>query len=231
MRPIALITGASSGIGAAAALALAGSHRLILTARRRDRLDALVARIVAAEGAATPVACDLAGDDAVPTLVAAVRAAGRLDLLVNNAGSFTTAETTAFTPAHLDALWRLDLRAPMLLTGALIDDLAARRGMVINVSSMAADATYAGCGAYSAMKAGLEAWSRVLREELRGRGVRVGVVAPGATDTEAWPSGSTFDRGRMCRAEDVAAAIALMAIMPASASVDRVVVAPPGGAL
>ncbi|HYE06483.1 MAG TPA: SDR family NAD(P)-dependent oxidoreductase [Planctomycetota bacterium] len=231
MRPLALITGASSGIGAATALALAGSHRLILTARRRDRLDALVARIIAAGGSATDVACDLARDGAVPALVAAVHAAGRLDVLVNNAGVFTTAATGGFTPAHLDELWRLDLRAPMLLTAALLDELAASRGVVINVSSMAADAAFAGCGAYSAMKAGLEAWSRALREELRASGVRVGVVAPGATDTEAWPSAAGFDRSRMCRAEDVAAAIALMATMPASASIDRVVVAPPGGAL
>jgi 3-hydroxy acid dehydrogenase/malonic semialdehyde reductase len=89
-----------------------------------------------------------------------------------------------------------------------------------------------GCSVYTATKAGLEAYSRVLREELRGANIRVGVVAPGATDTAAWPEGPRADHAkRMCRPEDVARAIGFMLDAAPSASIDRVIVAPPKGPL
>jgi NADP-dependent 3-hydroxy acid dehydrogenase YdfG len=97
---------------------------------------------------------------------------------------------------------------------------------------MAADASFATCSVYTATKAGLEAYSRVLREELRAANIRVGVVAPGATDTAAWPEGARAESAqRMCRPEDVAKAIRFVLEAPSSASYDRVVVAPPRGPL
>ena len=79
---------------------------------------------------------------------------------------------------------------------------------------------------------GIEAWSRVLREELRGTNVRVGVVAAGATDTEAWPEAAKpADRSRMARAEDVAQAIRFILDASATVSIDRMLVMPPGGPL
>jgi NAD(P)-dependent dehydrogenase (short-subunit alcohol dehydrogenase family) len=99
------------------------------------------------------------------------------------------------------------------------------------VSSVAVDAAFSGCAAYTASKAALEAWSRIAREELRPQKIRVGVIVPGATDTEVWPAESTFDRTRMSSASDIVDAIAAMLALPTRSSMERVVVAPAGGAL
>ncbi len=231
MNRVVIISGASSGIGAATALALAEHVRLVLVARRRERLDELAARIRAAGGQALAIAIDLTAANAPTEVVAqAVAHYGSLDAVVNNAGVFEAAAIGSISPDHLERLWRLNVAAPMLLTQAALVHLRGRNGgWIINISSTAAEAAYTGCGVYAGTKAALEVWSRTLREELRGTNVRVGVVAPGATDTEVWPADSTFDRARMCRAADVAAAVRFMLEAPASASIDRVVVAPPGG--
>jgi len=231
-RPVALITGASSGIGAATALALAPRYHLALVARRSDRIADLTARVAAAGGEALPITADLTRPEAgVRVVQEAIDRFGRIDVLVNNAGTFEVADAGAITPAHLERLWRLNVQAPMLLVTAALPHLGGRGGCIVNVSSVAAESAFTGCGAYAATKAALEAWSRVLREELRHARVRVTVVAPGATDTEVWPADSSFDRAKMCRAEDVAEAIRFVIEQPASASIDRLVVTPPGGPL
>jgi short-subunit dehydrogenase len=233
MNRAVLITGASSGIGAATARALAERMRLVLVARRRDRLDALVAEIAAGGGRAWAVAADLERPGEPERVVAeAVRLADGIDAVVNNAGVFLTAAVGAIDAAQLERLWRLNVQAPILLAQAAVPHLAARGGgTIVNVTSVAAEATFAGCSAYSASKAALECWSRIAREELRPRRIRIGVIAPGATATAVWPADPPIDRARMCRPEDIAQAIRAMIEAPASASIDRMVVTPPGGAL
>jgi len=231
---VVIVTGASAGIGAALARELAGTCRLVLVARRRARLERLAAEVAEAGGQAIAAVEDLRDVDAPARIVAAaVDAFGGVDVLVNNAGLFTVKDSVAMTPADCDAMGELNLRAPVLLAGAAIDHLAANNGgWIVNVSSIAADASFPGCSFYAATKAGIEAWSRILREELRGHGVRVGVVVPGATDTEVWGEGKDADeRARMCRAADVARAVRFMIEAPASASIDRIDVTPPAGPL
>jgi NADP-dependent 3-hydroxy acid dehydrogenase YdfG len=232
MKPTVVITGASSGIGAACARLLSSTWTVVLVARRRDRLTSLAQEITDSGGQAVVVVADLTKPEEPARVIAeTMSATGRLDALINNAGTFATAPVDRIDTAHVAALFPLNLRTPMLLVAAAIPHLTVRGGSIVNVSSVVADATFPGCAAYAATKAGLEAWSRIAREELRSRGIRVGVVAPGATDSEIWPADTTFDRSRMCRAEDVAAAIRLMLEAPASASIDRLVITPPGGAL
>lgn len=232
MNRAVLITGASSGIGAATALALSEHMRLVLVARRRDRLDALVAKIAAAGGRAWAVIADLEKPGEPERVVAeAVRLAGGIDAVVNNAGVFLAAGVGDIDAAHLERQWRLNVQAPILVAQAAVPHLAARGGTIVNVSSVAADTTFVGCSVYSATKAALDCWSRVAREELRSKRIRIGVIAPGATATEIWSAESTFDRTKMCRAEDIAQAIRAMIEAPASASIDRMVITPPSGAL
>lgn len=219
-----LITGASSGIGAALARLLAPRHRVLAVARRRDRLEAL-----AAECGAVPVVADLA--DAAGLEHAAAAVDGPLAALVHNAGVFLTARAEAIDRAHLDRLWRLNVEAPILLTARLLPRLE-QGGCIVAVSSIVTERAFAGCAAYTASKCALEGWARVLREELRPRRIRVGIVAPGATDTEIWPPEyAKADRSRMLRPEQVAAAIQLMVESPAAASYERITVVPSAGTL
>jgi NADP-dependent 3-hydroxy acid dehydrogenase YdfG len=233
MQRVVIISGASSGIGEATALALCSSSRLVLVARRQPALERLAERIAAAGGSAHAVAADLCAAQAPAQVVAAaLDRYGAIDGLVNNAGIFATARAEAIDAAHAERLWRLNVLAPMLLTAAALPALRrSAAATIVNVSSLAATAAFPGCAAYAGSKAALEAWSRVAREELRRERVRVGVVAPGATATAVW-GGALADAGaRMCAAADVAAAIRFMLDCPLSASIDHMVVAPPAGPL
>lgn len=230
MNRVVIITGASSGIGAATARVLAEGYRLALVGRSKERLGEVVQQVVAAGGQAHGIVADL-GDAGVPIRVVdqVVERFGGIDAVVNNAGVFETGAIGAITPEHLDRLWRINAQAPMLLTQAALPHLRGRRGgTIVNISSHAARAAFTGNGAYAATKAALEAWSRCLREELRGTNVRVGVVSPGATDTPAWGERRP-DPARLCRAEDVAQAIRAVIEAPASASLDFIEIQPPGG--
>jgi short-subunit dehydrogenase len=107
-----------------------------------------------------------------------------------------------------------------------------RSGTILNVSSIASRRAIPGSAVYTATKAGLEAFSRVLAEELRAHGVRVGVLVPGAVDTPIWDSmGSTPPRDKMLRPDDVARAAVLMATLPAHASLEELTLLPAGGIL
>jgi NADP-dependent 3-hydroxy acid dehydrogenase YdfG len=233
MQRVVIISGASSGIGAATALALASSSRLLLVARRRAALEQLAAQITAAGGSAHAVVADLSLPEAPAELVAqALERFGAIDCLVNNAGVFETAAVDAIAAAHAERLWRLNVLAPMLLAAAALPALRrSRAGWIVNVSSVAATATFPGCAASAGSKAAHEAWSRDAREELRPDRVRVGVIAPGATATGVWGSAQAAERARMCAPEDVAAAIRFMLDSPDSASIDQVVITPPAGPL
>jgi len=219
-----LITGASSGIGAAIAQTLASRHRLILVARRRDQLTALAKSLEA-----TAVVADLSTAEGIAATAAAVD--GPLHALVNNAGIFAMAAGAAIDSAHLASIWRINVDAPLLLTAALLPRLTSG-GSVVTISSAVVDHAFAQCGAYTASKCAVEGWSRVLREELRPRGIRVGLVAPGATDTEIWPADfANADRSHMVRASDVAEAVRLMIEAPPATAFDRIMVTPTRGSV
>jgi len=230
--PIALITGASSGIGAATALALAPDWKVAVYARRGDRLAELCARIASAGGEALAIVGDLTEPKGPQRAVAmTVERFGGIDCLINNAGVFAVADLPTMTSEHMQRLWALNVQAPMLMAQTALPYLTRSKGMIVNVSSVAAEATFAGCGMYSATKAALETWSRILREELRAAQVRVSVVAPGATATEAFPGDLAIDPARLCRADDIAAAIRFLVHQPLTVSVDRLLITPAGGPL
>lgn len=185
-----LITGASSGIGAALAERMAGAGATVgLTARRADRLDAVLDRCRAHAPASKRWVCDLAYPARVNALVRSVldaeRGLGRVDILVNNAGVPKRRHVTALDAATVDAVMRVNFLAPAQLTLALLPQMIERgAGLVVNVSSVAATLSSPGEAAYDASKAALAVFSEASAIDLWETGVRTLTVYPGVVDTD-----------------------------------------------
>jgi short-subunit dehydrogenase len=187
---VAVITGASSGLGEAAARRLAREPqaRIVLVARREDRLRELAAGL---PGTATWVACDLTDEDAPGRIRDHVRAEhGLPTLLVNNAGAGFRARFGDEKGGweNVRRTMAINFDAQVRLTEALLPDLrAAAPSAIVNVSSTAARVSRPGTGAYSASKAALALWTDALRLEEAPHGVHVGNVLPGFVPTEGFP--------------------------------------------
>lgn len=190
----ALVTGASSGIGAVYADRLARrGHDLILVARDRPRLEALASRLRQETGRSAEVLiADLARDTELHALEARLRDDPRVAMLVNNAGMAIAAPLLSADPDRLEAMIRLNVVAAMRLAVAAAAGFAARgRGTIVNIASVLALAPERFNGAYSGTKAFVLNLSQALGAELAGRGVRVQAVLPGATRTELWGRAGT----------------------------------------
>ena len=186
-RPVALITGASSGIGAAFARALAArEHDLVLVARREARLRALAAELVERHAVRADVlVADLATEQGVTWVEQRIDALDAVDVLINNAGFGTAGPFAGADLARQLAMIHVHVLAPVRLTHrALPGMLARRRGAIVNVSSIAAFVASPGNATYSGTKAYLKAFTEALWAELRGSGVRVQALCPGFTRTE-----------------------------------------------
>ena len=184
---VAIVTGASSGIGEAAARHLAARGLAVaLVARRRDRLDAVRSEIARDGGRAVALESDLAAVDAPAQLVETVLAEwGRLDVIVNNAASFRLKPIDEFTPAEFDDHVAVNLRAPYFLVQAALPALrASPAAVVVNVSSAAAVMYRRGQTVYGLTKAGLEHLTMNLAAELAPDRIRVVGIRPGPVATE-----------------------------------------------
>lgn len=181
-----LITGASSGFGETTArMAARQGYRLVVTARREDRLKVLVDEITAAGGQALAVAGDITQADVQQRVIdAAIDSYGSIDVLVNNAG---VPLAGGFIDESLDNLrrqWETNVLAIVALTRLALPALMLTRGVVINVGSVAGHFSLPGWGMYFPTKVAVASISDALRRELQPRGVRVCVVEPGPFQTE-----------------------------------------------
>ncbi|MEO3818281.1 SDR family oxidoreductase [Plantactinospora sp. B24E8] len=241
MTSVAIVTGASSGIGAATArrLAAEGFH-VLAAARRADRLDALVKEIEAAGGQATAQVCDVTSDGSVAALTAvAGELPGPVTLLVNNAGG-----ARGLDPVELGSVadwqWMYDVNVlgTLRVTQALLPLLeSSGAGTVVVLSSTAGLIVYEGGGGYTAAKHAQTALAETLRLELCGRPVRVIEIDPGMVKTEEFGLvrfGGDAQRAAAVYAgvaeplvaEDVADCVAWCATRPHHVNVDRLVVRP-----
>ncbi len=188
---VALVTGASRGIGRAIALALARDGAFVLVHGRQPSAEAseVVREIEAAAGQAAAVFADLAQDDGPATLLQQAdallmqrRGDTGLDILVNNAGVIRREPIEAVTHAEFDRTLAVNLRAPFFLIQQSLGRLRDG-GRIINISSMGARGAFPSMAAYAPAKAGIEALTRLLAVHLGGRGITVNAVSPGLTDT------------------------------------------------
>ena len=180
---VALVTGASRGIGPFIARSLAeAGYSLVLTGRSASELEALADDLKAKGTTAVALPADLTVAEDVETLVrTAEREVGRVDVLVNNAGGDPQREFDDMTWAENDAIFQLNVIAPMRLTHLLLPGMLERgRGHIVNISSIAGRVGFPYTEAYAAAKDGLMGFTRVLRNDYRSRGVSASVVVLGA---------------------------------------------------
>ncbi|CAN7233882.1 SDR family NAD(P)-dependent oxidoreductase [Phenylobacterium sp. LjRoot225] len=236
---VALVTGASSGIGEGAALALAAAGAAVaVTARRADRLVDLARRITEAGGTALALPGD-AGDEAVAAGVVAqtLERFGRLDILVNSAGIIREGGVEGADTAEWRQVLEVNLLACLYFCKAALGPMKAQgRGDIINITSLAARQAGGPFGSYGVSKFGLAAITEGLRQEVGGSGIRVCAIEPGATATEVAegvkdPNLRQFLRDYVARdggmkPEDVADAIVFVVSLPPRANVSRLRIRP-----
>jgi NAD(P)-dependent dehydrogenase (short-subunit alcohol dehydrogenase family) len=233
---VALVTGASGGIGSAVALALAeeGAH-LLLSGRDAARLEAIAERARPLAPRVEVAAADLAEDEAVRGLAAKVEELFHgLDMLVHATGAFRGGAVAASPVEDLDLQVRINLRLPYLLTQLLLPALRERQGQVVFVNSTAGMTAHGKWASYAASKHGLKALADSLREEVNRDGVRVLSVFPGRTaspmqeEVKRW-EGKPYEPERLLQPADVAAMIVQALKLPRTAEVTNLQMRPMQG--
>ena len=232
---VAIVTGAGRGIGRAIALALAREGaRVALAARSNGELAAVAHELGQAGATTLAVPTDVRQEPSVEALVGRVLGEWQqVDVLVNAAGVATFAPVTDSKLDDWDQMLAVNLRGTVLVCRAVLPAMIARRtGTIISVGSVVTSRALPGSAAYTASKYGLLGFSRVLAEEMRPHGVRVGVISAGATDTPLWDAmPGAPARERMLRPDQVAEAAVLMAALGPNATLEEVSLLPAGGVL
>ena len=232
-RPVAVVTGASSGIGAATAVALGRrGYQIVAGARRLTR----VRRVIGDLGMALPL--DVTDQESVDAFVATVsKSFGRIDVLVNNAG--LALGLTPIAQARDEdwiGMWQVNVLGLMRMTRACIPLLRkAKHGHIVNLGSIAGFETYKGGAGYTASKHAVRAISRTLRLELNGEPIRVTEIAPGMVETEfstvrfggdREAAKAVYQGVKPLTAEDIADCIVFAVTRPAHVDIDEIVMRP-----
>jgi len=242
---VALVTGASSGIGAATARRLAEHGASVaLVARRGDRLDDLAAEIGKAGGTALAVAADITDRDRAEAAVrGTVEHFGRLDILVNNAGLMLLGPVVGADAEDWERMLAVNVRGLLHTTHAALPHLLAaaeegprRVADIVNISSIAGRVAWNGYGVYNLTKFGVNGFTESLRQEVTRRHVRVGVLEPGGVDTELGSHNKPgiqdamitpfYESTEVLAPEDIADGVAYMVTRPRHASVGELWIMP-----
>ncbi len=236
---VALITGASSGIGAAIARDLgARGYHLALAARRKNALEAIANEVRTAGGGAIPLTCDVTLPAQIATCVEhTMLEFGRIDVLVNNAGVMHNGLIAGADVSEWRAMIDVNLMGLMLMTHAVLPQMkTAGRGHIVNISSVAGRIITVNNGVYNVTKWGVNVFSEALRKEVYADNIKVTVVGPGVVDTDlkekiANPQARATFKAFAAQldpltAEDVAGAVAYALEQPPHVSVNEVLLRP-----
>jgi NADP-dependent 3-hydroxy acid dehydrogenase YdfG len=236
---VAIITGASAGIGEATAIALAAEGaKVVLAARRGDRLDALAQRISNTGGTALPLITDITDETQVQNLVQKTNAEfGRIDILVNNAGIALVGTIDGANTSDWQHMVNLNLLGLLYVTHAVLPIMKAQGvGHIVNISSVAGRTARVGVGVYNATKWGVNGFSESLRQEVCKQNIRVTIVEPGLVNTEindhiTDPVAKQRSEERRksitpLESEDIAAAIVYAVTQPHRVNVNEILIRP-----
>ena len=232
---VAIITGASRGVGKATALAFAGAGaKVVLAARTKQDLDTVANRIHTESGVARVIPTDVRrADDVVRLIHETLETYHQIDILVNNAGIGSFGLAVDFEETKWDTVIDSNLKSIYLCSKyALPSMLESQSGQIINVLSIAAKVPFKASSAYCAAKAGALAFTKVLSEEVRSQNIRITAVVPGAIHTTFWNTiegHPAFDL--MLKPEQVAETILSVAAQPPDMVLDEIVITPPRGIL
>ena len=223
---VAVVTGASKGIGAAIAehLAAAGAEVVVNYASSRAGAEAVVQRIRQTGGKAVAVQADVSKPDDVRRLFAETKKAfGKLDILVNNAGMYEFAPLEEISAEHFHKQFDLNVLGLLLTTQEAVKHFGPSGGSIVNISSVAATSAPPNASVYSGTKAAVVAITRSLAQELGPRKIRVNAVSPGMVETEGWYAAGIADSdfrkateaqtplGRIGQPQDIAPAVVFLA--------------------
>lgn len=240
-KTVALVTGASSGIGRATAIRLASAGaKVVLVARRIERLKELEQQIKNAGGEAFPIDADLTNvNEANEAITKTITMFGRLDTLVNAAGVMNNGATLERSLEELEQMIAVNLRGLLYITRAalpyLIEAVATSPRKVVdvvNISSVAGRIATAQVAVYNATKFGVTAATEAWRQEFTRQSVRFSVVEPGAVDTELWDEAGwkvfndLFGKVESLHASDIAEAVAFIVTNPRRVAINEIVVRP-----
>lgn len=221
-RPVALVTGASRGIGRAVALRLARTHHVLAVARSAAELDDLVAEVAGAGGGCEAIVLDLTDADGIARALGGVR----VDVLVNNAGIGIMRPFLELQPEEWRAMIAVNVDALYHVTRAVLPGMVERgSGHVVTIGSMAGRSAFEGGTAYTGTKHFVVGFSESLMMEVRDHGVKVSMVMPGSTNTSFGRGGPGGKPGAL-EADDVAAAVEQVVATPPNVLVSRVELRP-----
>jgi NADP-dependent 3-hydroxy acid dehydrogenase YdfG len=242
---VALVTGASSGIGAATARLLATHGAAVtLVARRRDRLEALASEIDNAGGTALVVAADITDrTQAEPAVQEAVERFGQLDILVNNAGVMLLGPVVGADAEEWDRMIAINVQGLLSITRAALahllqaaQDSSRQVADIVNISSIAGRVASNGYGVYNVTKFGVNGFTESLRQEVTQRHVRVGVIEPGGVQTELGSHNKPeirnemidpfYEQTEVLAPEDIADGVAYMVTRPRHTSIGELWIMP-----
>ena len=238
-QKVAIVTGASSGIGEATAIALAAAGaKVAIAARRSERLETLTQRIQQNGGEALPITADVANEAQVQDMVSATKDKwGRVDILVNNAGVMLLGSIYQANTEDWRRMFDVNVLGLMYATHAILPLMKAQgEGHIVNISSVAGRVANAGTGVYNATKWAVGAFSESLRKEVHKDKIRVTIIEPGLVATEL-PQHITnpeakerakafYESVRSLDSEDIAAAIVYAVTQPPHVNVNEILIRP-----